>query len=107
MLTSGKAVPQDVVTMPRSNIQGVQTWKDTYYLGRSSNRSHSWMYSGSVGRSTATNSWAIGGEDLYHEHGPNESAGKLWTVAEHAWSLDGKTFIDRRAIFAVPLSSIG
>lgn len=107
VLTNGKAVPQDLVTMPRSNVQGVQTWKDTYYLGRSSNRSHSWMYSGSVGRSTATNSWAIGGEDLYHEHGPNESAGKLWTVAEHAWSLDGKTFIDRRAIFAVPLSSIG
>lgn len=107
VLTGGKAVPYDVVTMPRSNVQGVQTWKDTYYLGRSSSRRHSWMYSGSVGRGTKTNSWAIGGEDLYHEHGPNETAGRLWTVAEHAWSLDRSTFIDRRAIFAVPLSSIG
>jgi hypothetical protein len=107
VLTNGKAVPHDVVTMPRSNVQGVQTWKGTYYLGRSSSRSHSWMYSGSVGGSTNTRSWAIGGEDLYHEHGPNETAGRLWTVAEHAWSLDRTTFIDRRAIFAVPLSSIG
>jgi len=107
VLTNGKAVPQDVVTMPRSNIQGVQTWKDRYYLGRSSNRNHSWMHSGLVGGTTDSNSWAIGGEDLYHEHGANETAGKLWTVAEHAWTEDKSTFIDRRAIFAVPLSSIG
>lgn len=107
VLTNGKAVPQDVVTMPRSNIQGVQTWNGRYYLGRSSNRNHSWMHTGSVGGTTDSNSWAIGGEDLYHEHGANETAGKLWTVAEHAWTEDGSTFIDRRAIFAVPLSSIG
>lgn len=107
MLTSGKAVPQDVVTVPRSNLQGVQTWKDTYYLGRSSNRNHSWMHFGSPGGATSTNSWAIGGEDLYHEHGPGITAGKLWTVSEHAWTEDRSTFIDRRAIFAVPLSEIG
>ena len=103
VLTNGKAVPRDVVTMPRSNVQGVQTWQGRYYLGRSSNRKHSWMHSGSVGGSTGTKSWAIGGEDLYYEHG----ADKLWTVSEHAWTEDRTTFIDRRAIFAVPLSSIG
>ncbi|HUQ57464.1 hypothetical protein [Lentzea sp.] len=107
VLTDGKAVPQDVVTVPRGNLQGVQTWEDRYYLGRSSNRNHSWMHSGSVGGATETKSWAIGGEDLYHEHGTGITAGKLWTVTEHAWSEDGGTFIDRRAIFAVPLSSIG
>lgn len=106
-LTSGKAVPQDVVTVPRSNLQGVQTWQGRYYLGRSSNRNHSWMHSGVLNGTTDSHSWAIGGEDLYHEHGPGITAGKLWTVTEHAWSEDGGTFIDRRAIFAVPLSSIG
>ena len=107
VLTNGKAVAQDAVTVPRSNVQGVQTWGDRYYLGRSSNRQHSWMHSGVTGGSTTTNSWALGGEDLYHEHGPGITAGKLWTVTEHAWSVDGGTFLDQRAIFAVPLADIG
>ncbi|HEX6345158.1 hypothetical protein [Umezawaea sp.] len=106
VLTNGKAVAQDAVTSPRSNVQGVQTWNGRYYLGRSSNRQHSWMYSGTTGGATTTNSWAVGGEDLYHEHGPGTTAGKLWTVTEHAWSADGGTFVDKRAIFAVPLTDV-
>jgi hypothetical protein len=107
VLTNGKAVAQDAVTSPRSNVQGVQTWGDRYYFARSSNRQHSWTHSGVTGGSTTTQSWAVGGEDLYHEHGPGTTAGKLWTVTEHAWSVDGGTFIDKRAIFAVPLADIG
>jgi hypothetical protein len=107
VLTNGKAVAQDAVTSPRSNVQGVQTWGDRYYFARSSNRQHSWTHSGVTGGSTTTQSWAVGGEDLYHEHGPGITAGKLWTVTEHAWSVDGGTFIDKRAIFAVPLADIG
>lgn len=88
-------------------VQGVQTWNGRYHLGRSSNRSHSWMHSGTPGGTTNTRSWAVGGQDLYHEHGAGVTAGKLWTVSEHAWSEDGGTFIDRRTIFAVPLGSAG
>jgi hypothetical protein len=106
VLTSGKAVPRDAVTVPKSNLQGVQTWQGRYYLGRSSLYQHSFMYTGLPGSSVVTNSWAIGGEDLYHEHGAGITAGNLWTVTEHAYD-DGGNLIDRRAVFAVPLAEIG
>jgi hypothetical protein len=99
-LTSGKAVPSKAVTTPKSNIQGVQTWHGRYYLGRSSADKHSFLFAGSAGMSTS--SWAVGGEDLYYEHG----AGLLWTATEHAYNGSG-TLIDKRVVFAVPLSAIG
>lgn len=105
VLTSGKAVPRDAVTLPKSNVQGVQTWQGNYYLGRSSLYQHSFMYAGLPDSTVVGNSWAIGGEDLYHEHGAGITAGKLWSVTEHAF--DGTAFIDRRAVFAVPLAEIG
>ncbi|MEU5722718.1 hypothetical protein ABZ783_12945 [Micromonospora sp. NPDC047738] len=106
VLTSGKAVPRDAVTVPKSNVQGVQTWQGRYYLGRSSLYQHSFMYTGLPGSTVVANSWAIGGEDLYHEHGAGISAGKLWTATEHAYDGAGN-LIDRRAVFAVPLAEIG
>lgn len=106
VLSSGKAVPLDAVTLPKSNVQGVQTWNGRYYLGRSSNLRHSFMSSARPDSTIATNSWAIGAEDLYHEHGSGIIAGKLWTVTEHAYDDNGE-FIDRRIVFAVPLASIG
>lgn len=63
------------------------------------------MYSGPPGAAMVTNSWAIGGEDLYHEHGAGITAGKLWSVTEHAYA-EGE-LIDRRAVFAVPLADVG
>jgi hypothetical protein len=107
VLASGKAVPRDAVTVPKSNVQGVQTWKDRYYLGRSSAYKHSFMYSGLPNGTAPAKSWAIGGEDLYHEHGAGITAGRLWTVTEHAYNDDTGALIDRRAVFAVPLTDIG
>lgn len=104
-LTAGKAVPYDAVTMPVSNVQGVQTWDGNYYLGRSSATEHSFLYSGSVGSDVATHSWAIGGEDMYHEHGTGLTAGVVWTATEHAYDDDGN-LIDRRVVFAVPLNTM-
>jgi hypothetical protein len=106
VLASGQAVPRDAVTVPKSNLQGVQTWKGRYYLGRSSSYQHSFLYSGPTDAAAVTNSWAVGGEDLYHEHGAGITAGNLWTVTEHAYDAEGD-FIDRRAVFAVPLADIG
>ncbi|GID91482.1 hypothetical protein ACFQFC_10190 [Amorphoplanes digitatis] len=105
VLASGKAVPLDAVTLPKSNVQGAQTWKGRYLAGRSSLFKHSFMYSGPPGAAMVTNSWAIGGEDLYHEHGAGITAGKLWSVTEHAYA-EGE-LIDRRAVFAVPLADVG
>jgi hypothetical protein len=106
LLSEGKAVPTDAVTVPVSNVQGVQTWKGRYSLGRSSAAKHSFMYSGVADAPVSTWSWAIGGEDLYHEHGAGITAGNVWTATEHAYDDTG-TFIDRRAVFAVPLADIG
>ncbi|MCP2166288.1 hypothetical protein [Goodfellowiella coeruleoviolacea] len=108
-LTSGKAVPYDAVTSPKSNVQGVQTWNGAYYQGRSSASKHSFMYAGRVGGTAISRwSWAIGGEDLYHEHsgtGGSISAGKLWTATEHYLDENGNV-IDKRIVFAVPLAEI-
>lgn len=100
VLTSGKAVPADAVTIPKSNVQGVQTWGATYYLGRSSASKHSFIFSGVRDAAMSTWSWAVGGEDLYHEHsgtGSGITAGKIWTATEHP---------GRRIVFAVPLSEM-
>ncbi|MFD1325651.1 hypothetical protein [Micromonospora sonneratiae] len=105
-LTSGKAVPRDTVTIPKSNIQGVQTWNDTYYLGRSSADKHSFLFTGPRDVPMKTWSWGVGGEDLYHEHtgtGSTMSAGKIWTATEHYVDPNGAV-IDKRVVFAVPLS---
>jgi hypothetical protein len=96
---SGKAVPSKAVTTPKSNVQGAQTWQGDYYLGRSSADKHSFMFAGAADMNTY--SWAVGGEDLYYEHGN----GLLWTATEHAFNAAG-TLIDKRIVFAVPLSGI-
>jgi hypothetical protein len=98
-VSSGKAVPSRAVTTPKSNVQGAQTWQGDYYLGRSSADKHSFMFAGSADMKTY--SWAVGGEDLYYEHG----SGLLWTATEHAFNAAG-TLIDKRVVFAVPLAGI-
>lgn len=105
VLSSGKAVPRDAVTVPKSNVQGVQTWQGRYYLGRSSATDHSFLFSAAPDSPVSTFSWAIGGEDLYHEHGPGLTAGKVWTATEHAYDSAG-AFIDKRVVFAVPLADM-
>jgi hypothetical protein len=104
-LTAGKAVPYDAVTIPKSNVQGVQTWNEHYYLGRSSATQHSFLFSANRDAPVSTYSWAVGGEDLYHEHGAGNTAGKVWTATEHAYDSAG-TLIDKRTVFAVPLAEI-
>jgi hypothetical protein len=99
-----KAVPSDAVTIPKSNVQGVQTWNGRYYFGRSSAQKHSFLYSAQAGGPVSTFSWAIGGEDLYHEHDPNLAPGIVWTATEHAF--DGETLVDKRIVFAVPLAAM-
>jgi len=98
VLDAGKVMPTDAVIVPRSNVQGVQTWQGRYYVGRSSALKHSFLYSLTPNGPVTTWSWAIGGEDLYHEHGAGITAGSVWTATEH---------VDRRVVFAVPLSDIG
>ncbi|MFC6021104.1 hypothetical protein ACFP2T_33640 [Plantactinospora solaniradicis] len=105
-LSGGKAVPADAVTIPKSNIQGVQTWDGVYYLGRSSADKHSFLFTGPTNTTMATWSWGIGGEDLYHEHsgtGSGIGAGRIWTATEHYVDPNGSV-IDKRVVFAVPLA---
>jgi hypothetical protein len=100
-LSGGKAVPRTAVTIPKTNVQGVQTWNGRYYLGRSSADKHSFMFAGAANAPMTTYSWAVGGEDLYYEHG----SGLLWTATEHAYNGSG-TLIDKRVVFGVPLNSM-
>ncbi|SCF43438.1 hypothetical protein GA0070564_109108 [Micromonospora mirobrigensis] len=107
-LTNGRSVPTDAVTIPKTNVQGAQTWNGSYYLGRSSAEKHSFMYSGPRDAAMSTWSWTIGGEDLYHEHsgeGSTISAGKIWTTTEHYVDGSGNV-IDKRIVFAVPLTEM-
>ncbi|WP_416901837.1 hypothetical protein [Micromonospora echinospora] len=109
VLTGGEVVPTDAVTSPKSNVQGVQTWAGTYYLGRSSAEKHSFMYSGPKDVTMDRWSWAIGPEDLYHEHsgtGSSMGPGKIWTATEHYVDPYTAAVIDKRVVFAVPLSEM-